>query len=72
MGPALSPGQAVWSTWTGRLPVTGHHALVAGTLTWEHRDPVDRTIVAQAMIESIPVVTGDRALAGFPGIHVVW
>ena len=54
------------------LPVTGHHALVAGTLTWEHRDPFDRMIVAQAMIESIPVATGDRALAGFPGIHVGW
>lgn len=54
------------------LPITGHHALTAGTLTWAHRDPFDRVIAAQAMIESIPVVTVDRALAEFPGIHVVW
>ncbi len=54
------------------LPISGHHALTAGTLTWEHRDPFDRVIVAQAMIESLPVVTADRALAEFPGIHVVW
>lgn len=54
------------------LPISGHHALTAGTLAWEHRDPFDRVIVAQAMIESVPVVTADRALAGFPGVHVVW
>lgn len=54
------------------LPISGHHALAAGTLTWEHRDPFDRMIVAQAMIESIPVVTGDQVLAAFPGIRVVW
>lgn len=54
------------------LPISSHHALTAGTLTWEHRDPFDRVIAAQAMIESLPVVTADRALAGFPGIHVVW
>lgn len=54
------------------LAISGHHALTAGTLSWEHRDPFDRMIAAQAMIESVPVVTADRALAGFPGIHVVW
>lgn len=54
------------------LPISGHHALTAGTLTWEHRDPFDRVIVAQAMTESVPVVTADRALAGFPGVHIVW
>lgn len=54
------------------LPISGHHALTAGTLAWEHRDPFDRVIVAQAMIESVPVVTADPALAAFPGVHVVW
>lgn len=54
------------------LPISSHHALTAGTLAWEHRDPFDRVIAAQAMIESVPVVTADRALGGFPGIHVVW
>lgn len=54
------------------LAMTGHHAMTAGTLTWEHRDPFDRMIVAQAMIESVPVVTADRALAAFPGIRALW
>ena len=54
------------------LPITGHHALTAGTLQWSHRDPFDRVIVAQAVLESLPVVTGDAALVGFPAIRTVW
>lgn len=54
------------------LPISGRHALSAGSLPWEHRDPFDRMIVAQAMAESLPVVTADRALAAFPGVRTVW
>jgi PIN domain nuclease of toxin-antitoxin system len=54
------------------LPITSHHALTAGLLTWDHRDPFDRVIAAQCMIESIPLVTADQAIATFPGIRVVW
>lgn len=54
------------------LPIGGHHALTAGTLGWEHRDPFDRMIAAQCMIESLPLVTADAALASFPGIRTVW
>ncbi len=54
------------------IPISGHHALTAGSMTWEHRDPFDRLIAAQAMIGSVPVVTADRELTAFPGIHVVW
>jgi PIN domain nuclease of toxin-antitoxin system len=54
------------------LPITGHHALTAGTLQWSHPDPFDRVIVAQAVLESLPVVTSDAALAEFPAIRTVW
>ena len=54
------------------LPITGHHALTAGTLQWSHRDPFDRVIVAQALLESLPVVTSDAALMEFPAIRTVW
>lgn len=54
------------------LPISSHHALTAGTLGWDHRDPFDRVIAAQCMIESIPLVTADRELAAFPGVQVVW
>lgn len=54
------------------LPITSHHALTAGMLTWDHRDPFDRMIAAQCMVESIPLVTSDRALVEFPGLRTVW
>lgn len=54
------------------LPISSRHAITAGMLTWEHRDPFDRVIAAQCMLESIPLVTADRTLAAFPGIHVIW
>jgi PIN domain nuclease of toxin-antitoxin system len=54
------------------LPISSHHALTAGLLSWEHRDPFDRMIAAQCMLESIPLVTADRPLASFPGIRVIW
>jgi PIN domain nuclease of toxin-antitoxin system len=54
------------------LPISAHHALTAGLLSWEHRDPFDRVIAAQALLESVPLATTDRALAAFPGIQVIW
>ena len=54
------------------LPITAHHALTAGSLQWSHRDPFDRVIVAQAVLESLPVVTSDAALVEFPAIRTVW
>ena len=54
------------------LPVTSHHALTAGLLNWHHRDPFDRMIATQCMLESFPLVTGDAAIAAFAGLHVMW
>ena len=55
-----------------RLPITEEHALLAGSLQWTHRDPFDRMLAAQAMIESLTLVTEDSALASLPGLATVW
>ena len=54
------------------LPITSHHALTAGMLNWDHRDPFDRVIAAQCMTDSLPLVTADSTLAALPGLRVVW
>ena len=54
------------------LPITSHHALMAGMLNWDHRDPFDRMIAAQCIAESIPLVTADRDLIEFPGLRAIW
>nr|WP_246308832.1 type II toxin-antitoxin system VapC family toxin [Kineosphaera limosa] len=54
------------------LPVTSDHALLAGGLEWDHRDPFDRMIAAVAMLEGCTVVTADRALRTLDGIATCW
>lgn len=54
------------------VPVTSEHALLAGGLQWEHRDPFDRMIAAQAMVESLTILTKDAALSGLAGVRTVW
>ena len=55
----------------GSLPIHDRHAHHAGLLEGEHRDPFDRMIAAQALLEDMTVVTRDPALAAF-GCKVLW
>ena len=41
------------------LPVVSRHALAVHALPHHHRDPFDRMLVAQAMVEGATVVTRD-------------
>ena len=53
------------------LPVTIAHAAVLSSLPMHHKDPFDRMIVAQALSETIPVVSIDVALDPY-GITRLW
>ena len=53
------------------LPLSMAHAQLAGRLPGSHKDPFDRMLAAQALIEDVPLVTNDAALAGF-GVKVIW
>lgn len=53
------------------LAVTDAHALRGGFLPGAHRDPFDRLIAAQALMEDMTVVTRDREIAAF-GCKVLW
>ena len=48
------------------LPITLEHALLAGSMSWAHRDPFDRLLVAQATVEDATFVTVDAAVVGIP------
>ena len=41
-------------------------------MDWGHRDPFDRMIAAQAMLESLTLVTADTAFATLPGLTTLW
>ncbi|HET7399733.1 MAG TPA: type II toxin-antitoxin system VapC family toxin [Intrasporangium sp.] len=54
------------------LDISLQHALLAGRLDWDHRDPFDRMLAAQSMIESMPLVSKDPAFHEVAGVRVVW
>jgi PIN domain nuclease of toxin-antitoxin system len=53
------------------LPITMPHALAAAILTTDPRDPFDRLIAAQSLIEDLRVVTIDPAFRLF-GCKTIW
>ena len=53
------------------LPITLEHGVTAGSFQSTHRDPFDRMIAAQAQIENMAIVTGDRAFREFP-VETLW
>lgn len=53
------------------MPITVAVADVQANLPWHHRDPFDRLIVAQAMVEQVPVISADSAFDRYP-VERVW
>ncbi len=53
------------------LDVTSAHAMRAGYLAGAHRDPFDRLLAGQALVEDMIVVTNDPEIAAF-GCKVIW
>lgn len=53
------------------LPVMANHGVHGGSLPGPHKDPFDRVIAAQAMIEDCTVITCDPEIAAF-GCKVLW
>lgn len=53
------------------LPIDLRHAQRAGTFTQPHRDPSDRMIAAQSLVEGLPVIGRDEALRAY-GVQLVW
>ena len=48
------------------LPISVDHAAAVSVLPFHHRDPFDRMLIAQAMVEQVPIVSGDTAFDAYP------
>jgi PIN domain nuclease of toxin-antitoxin system len=55
----------------GSLAISARHAWQVRELPWHHRDPFDRILVAQALIERLPIVTADPHFGQY-GVEVRW
>jgi PIN domain nuclease of toxin-antitoxin system len=55
----------------GLLPIELRHTSRLLSLPFHHKDPFDRLLVAQALTEQIPLLSGDPTLDAY-GIQRVW
>ena len=53
------------------LAISLDHAVAAAQLPGPHRDPWDRIMIAQAMVEQLHIVTMDRVFSNY-GVRVIW
>lgn len=53
------------------MPIDWVHAAAVQKLPFHHRDPFDRLIIAQAQVEKLPLVSGDRKFLKY-GIQLIW
>ena len=49
------------------LPVLSDHVVAIDSMPQIHKDPFDRLLVAQAIVEGITLLTTDSLLAQYPG-----
>ena len=55
----------------GELPVSVRHAQRAGGLGGPHRDPFDRMLIAQALVEDLTIVSNEKAFDAY-GVKRLW
>ena len=53
------------------LPVSMAHALALQNMPLHHKDPFDRLLVAQAMVNQIPLLSADQQLSAYD-IERLW
>lgn len=53
------------------LPITIAHALAVESLPSHHRDPFDRMLIAQSLLEQCHLVSRDRHVASYGVAHIV-
>jgi PIN domain nuclease of toxin-antitoxin system len=53
------------------LPINLDHATMVEGLPFHHRDPFDRLLVAQAMVESVQVISADPIFDAY-GVSRQW
>jgi PIN domain nuclease of toxin-antitoxin system len=54
------------------VPFTAEHGFRLFSLPTHHSDPFDRQIIAQALVEDLPVVTPDDKFRLYKGLTIIW
>jgi PIN domain nuclease of toxin-antitoxin system len=51
----------------GELTIESRHVVMVDSMPPIHKDPFDRILIAQAMVEGITLLTADPVIAKYPG-----
>jgi PIN domain nuclease of toxin-antitoxin system len=54
------------------LPITVEHTLNILNLPLFHKDPFDRLLISQALVENLPIITYDSIIRKYEGVNVIW
>lgn len=52
-------------------PIELRHTFEVARLPLHHRDPFDRLLIAQAMVESLPIISADAVFDNYP-VQRIW
>jgi PIN domain nuclease of toxin-antitoxin system len=53
------------------LSISVAHAELAGSLPFDHKDPFDRLLIAQARVGNIPLLSNEKLFDSF-GVQRIW
>ncbi len=73
LGSPLEPGfrRSLEENGVVILPIEYRHAAHVLSLPWHHRDPFDRLLVAQAVLEQLTLISHDACLDAY-GVRRIW
>jgi PIN domain nuclease of toxin-antitoxin system len=54
------------------LPISSSHAFFAAKFEWAHRDPFDRVLAAQALLEDCVLITSDAVFNTLHWLTTLW
>ncbi len=63
--------RAIFDNGFAILPIEPRHAAIVTTLPFFHRDPFDRLLIAQSLVEGMPLVSADVAADPY-GVQRMW
>jgi len=72
LGFSGSPTRAISQNGFSELAILPIHGEIAGALIWDHTDPFDRVLVAQAQAQSMTLVHADSIIRDYAGIAQLW
>jgi PIN domain nuclease of toxin-antitoxin system len=63
--------QGIFGNGFAILAIQPEHAALVSTLPFHHRDPFDRVLIAQALVEKVTIVSADGLFDSY-GVQRIW